>query len=310
LDSFIPPNQIWHIGMTSDLPKRVFFHSREFALWSPTPNTNEFVLQSNICPHNSYPIMGGVMQGSVKDGCLVCPFHGSRFRSDGYLLHPISDAVLYRGIQRFPVIHSNGDLWSVFGSDENSQQPKPPLLNYGQMFYRFRKVVHAPWYRMVQVAMDLMHVQYVHAKTFGKGIRQVQVQGESLEKAEGFGTVSLIVMHANHGSMEMTVSFYFPGVVVIDHFLQTTVILVRPVSQVSCYTEARIYPKLAGPYAGLIYLLCKMGMFEWRLPMVVLEDEAFISQIDPDADPFTETLMAEDVLWKYFRGLLKETLNV
>lgn len=291
--------------MISDLPKRVLFDKNQFALWAS--GSGQFVLQSNICPHNSYPIMGGIVQGRVKDNCLVCPFHGARLTHDGKLLHPSSDTLLHQNLKLNPVIQQGDDLWTIF---EGSCNIQPPSLDFGGVFYRFRKVVDAPWYRMVQVAMDLMHVQYVHAKTFGKGIRTVQVENDSLEKTERFGKVSLTVSHVNHGSMEMTVSFHFPGVVVIDHFMQTTVILVRPVNETSCYTEARIYPKLAGPYSGLIYLLCKMGVFEWRLPMVVLEDEIFISQIDPNAHPFTETLMAEDVLWKHFRTLLKGALNV
>lgn len=265
-------------------------------------------LQSNICPHASYPVLGRIASGRVVDNCLVCPFHGGRFSQEGTFLHPKEDLVIHKNLSKYTVSTSQGDVWTAFSQEQNAQQS--PHFEYGGLFYRYSKIVAAPWYRLIQVGMDFMHVQYVHAGSFGRGIQEVSVDYSSFSQEENHAKVFADVKHSVHGTMRMSAEFYFPGVVIVENSLQVTMMLVRPINNESSFAEIRVYPKFTGPYSGVMYILCQAGIFERRLPYVVLEDELFVTQISSGTDIFHESLFPEDVLWKHFRTLLKGALNV
>jgi vanillate O-demethylase monooxygenase subunit len=62
----------------------------------------------DLCPHRSAPLS----QGVVKDGAVVCGYHGLVFGAEGQCLHnphsPISRSLV---VQAFPIVERHGVVW-------------------------------------------------------------------------------------------------------------------------------------------------------------------------------------------------------
>lgn len=119
------------------------------------------------CPHRSMPLS----LGSVEGDTLVCGYHGARFGCDGVCRSVPSQAVVPPGARvRAFVAEQHGPLvWIWMGrSAPTRPAPHPDWIDAdGWAASRQRLYMRASYVRLHENLLDLTHLSFLHARTFG-----------------------------------------------------------------------------------------------------------------------------------------------
>lgn len=142
-------------------------------------------VQNNQCPH-----MGASLsQGHVKDNCLVCPFHGFAFGTDGNCEHIPANGKTGRippqlRVKTYPAQEAHGFIWVWYGETEPHTQKIPFFeelipLTYGTLTDQWP--VHIS--RAIENQLDSAHLPFVHHNTIGRRLSPF-IQGPYVEADE------------------------------------------------------------------------------------------------------------------------------
>ncbi len=142
-------------------------------------------VQSNQCPH-----MGASLsQGTIKDNCLVCPFHGFAFDTEGACQHIPANGKAGRippqmRVKTYPVQEAHGFIWIWYGDQEPPATEVPFFeelkgLEYGTLTDQWP--VHIS--RAIENQLDSAHLPFVHHNTIGRRMSPF-VQGPYVEADE------------------------------------------------------------------------------------------------------------------------------
>jgi vanillate O-demethylase monooxygenase subunit len=137
----------------------------------------------DFCPHRGAPLS----LGFVRDGNLVCGYHGLRMGCDGKTVSMPGQRVGgFPCIRNYPVVERYGFVW-VWPGDAQRADPATihhlewadnPEWTYGGGLYH----IDCDYRLMIDNLMDLTHETYVHASSIGqKEIDEAPVQ----TRAEG-----------------------------------------------------------------------------------------------------------------------------
>ncbi len=151
----------------SDAPLAVRLLGDSYVVWrSPS---GDAVAAPDRCPHREIPLS----EGTVEDGCLVCPYHGWKFADEGRCVEVPSSGV---GRPVPPAAHlptvsmqeKYGLIWLCPG-DPVADIPLMPAED-DDAYRRINSGVDV-WNtsatRMTDNFMDISHFPYVHVGTFG-----------------------------------------------------------------------------------------------------------------------------------------------
>lgn len=123
----------------------------------------------DVCPHRSSKLS----IGWVEDGCVVCPYHGWQFATDGRASHipqldegvPIPPKARLRSVWCVVRYHV------VWVSLEEPVGGLPDIEEFDDPSFRFVRQFDETWAcaatRLVDNSFDPAHVAYVHQATFG-----------------------------------------------------------------------------------------------------------------------------------------------
>ncbi len=121
------------------------------------------------CPHRGAPLS----LGTVRDGHLVCGYHGLVMGCDGKTVSMPGQRVRgFPAIRSYPVIERHGFVWVWPGDAAQADVAKMPTLPWadnpewaygGGMF-----PVACDYRLMIDNLMDLTHETYVHASSIGQ----------------------------------------------------------------------------------------------------------------------------------------------
>lgn len=171
-----------------DVGKKPFGARRlgmEMVFWRNT--TGSIVAQVDRCPH----LGASLSLGSVRDGCIVCPFHGLRFNAEGRCTRvpsmgagaSIPDTLHAR---TFPVREAHGFVWLWWGDAEPvASIPFFDELGSGWTWYTTLVEWPVSYTRAIENQLDVAHLAFVHRTTIGVGDRS-RVDGPHVE-VEGSG---------------------------------------------------------------------------------------------------------------------------
>ena len=129
----------------------------------------ESVALSNRCPHRSYPLDKGKREGDD----VVCGYHGLRFGPNGFCknLPGQGGENATFAVRSFPVIEKGGYLWIWMGDPGRAD---PELLpDFEWLDHPDWEVctgylhVEGSYVHMHENLLDLSHLSYLHASTFG-----------------------------------------------------------------------------------------------------------------------------------------------
>lgn len=114
------------------------------------------------CPHRGAPLS----KGSVREGCLVCPYHGWRFKGDGAChsipgLNCYSSKEIHR-VQAYRAEERYGLIWVA--SSSNSEGTIPEIsIGPNEKRFQFDVQVNSPLKDVVENALDPLHTHFVHS---------------------------------------------------------------------------------------------------------------------------------------------------
>jgi len=179
------PKNTWYVACTPDeivdkpLGRRI---CGERIVFYRGPE-GEVAAVEDFCPHRGAPLS----LGFVRDGQLVCGYHGLVMGCDGRVADMPGQRV--RGfpcVRRFPVVERYGFIWVWTGDGQLADAEQIPRLAwavspewaYGGGLYH----INCDYRLMIDNLMDLTHETYVHAASIGqKEIDEAPVN----TKAEG-----------------------------------------------------------------------------------------------------------------------------
>ena len=123
----------------------------------------------DFCPHRGAPLS----LGFVKDGRLVCGYHGLEMGCEGRTLQMPGQRVQgFPRIRAYPVVERHGFVWVWPGEAGAADPAKIPQLHwaddpawaYGGGLYH----INCDYRLMIDNLMDLTHETYVHASSIGQ----------------------------------------------------------------------------------------------------------------------------------------------
>ena len=123
------------------------------------------------CPHREAPLSKGFM----RDGCLVCPYHGWAFAQDGRCVDVPSSSDHVpppprAHLETFACVERYGLVWLCLGTPDGDV---PVIPQEDDASFRRINTPVDVWQtsatRMVDNFLDITHFPFVHTGTFGKG---------------------------------------------------------------------------------------------------------------------------------------------
>lgn len=159
----------------TDRPRLIQLCDRKIVIYRD--RDNQLHALENACPHRG----ASLAQGQLHDNCLVCPYHGWHFQTDGRCVKiPANapNAVIPKQARAktYPVQEKDGWIWLLLGDrNETSTQPalNSPLPEIPQMhdpaFRRIEGDFHwqVNYERAIDNGLDFAHAPFVHAGAFG-----------------------------------------------------------------------------------------------------------------------------------------------
>ena len=123
----------------------------------------------HFCPHRGAPLS----LGFVKEGKLVCGYHGLEMGCDGKTIAMTGQRVRgFPAVKAFAVVERYGFVWVWPGDQSQADEAQMPVFEffdnpawaYGGGLYH----VKADYRLMIDNLMDLTHETYVHATSIGQ----------------------------------------------------------------------------------------------------------------------------------------------
>lgn len=129
----------------------------------------QVVAMEDRCPHRLAPLSLGTLRGDQVE----CGYHGFRFGTDGKCSHvPTMGSVPPYCVESYPVVENGPFVWIYLGDRTVVDRvPPPPQLpwttdaNFAVRSGRFE--IAANYMQLKENVLDLSHLGYVHAKSFG-----------------------------------------------------------------------------------------------------------------------------------------------
>ncbi|MEK7345905.1 MAG: aromatic ring-hydroxylating dioxygenase subunit alpha [Pseudomonadota bacterium] len=129
----------------------------------------QVVAMEDRCPHRSMPLSSG----ELKDDHIICAYHGMRFNTQGDCVHVPSQSSCPRsmGVRTYATLERGPVIWIWMGDKESadpSRLPPQPWLGTGE-WETSQGYLHlkASYVRLHENLMDLTHLSFLHAKSFG-----------------------------------------------------------------------------------------------------------------------------------------------
>ena len=135
------------------------------------------------CPHRGVALSLGTVTDS---GCLECPYHGWQFDNNGKCTkvpfnHPNNINLPKLSAVSLPTRIIAGLVW-VFTGFEKASEPQLPesLKQPQQSYYVHDEIWNAHWTRVIENAMDFVHLPFVHRNSFGGAIGKKALEANSV----------------------------------------------------------------------------------------------------------------------------------
>lgn len=143
-----------------------------------------------VCPHMGSEL-GPAAGGQVRNGCIVCPFHGFEYDTTGQCVAtPFAPAPESARLNTFETRELLGLVFAWWGSHgrppEWSLPEDPPTgPDWGELEFRTLQFPGHPQ-ETTENAVDLAHLRYVHGYSNVRRTASVSVDGPHLESCFDF----------------------------------------------------------------------------------------------------------------------------
>jgi phenylpropionate dioxygenase-like ring-hydroxylating dioxygenase large terminal subunit len=180
------PNQWYPVFDSSKLKARkpvgITRLGERLVLWRDS--SGAAVCMTDRCPHRAAQLS----LGWVRDGCLVCPFHGLRFNSTGgCVMIPANGETqpVPRGfdLPTRPIREAHGLIWYWYGDSEPAAEIPwfPEAPDPGSRTSFVQREYPVSYLRVMENLGDMHHIPFVHRATIPGAGTRVQVQEARLD---------------------------------------------------------------------------------------------------------------------------------
>ncbi len=156
------------VGCGKTLARRLL--GRELVLWRSSSGLHCWL---DLCIHRGAKLsLGTIRQEAVNSDCLVCPYHGWEYAESGQCIRiPAHPGLVPPTKARAQVCHVREDygaIWVCLG-EPGGELPEFPFTNSSS----FRTITAGPYRfralgpRVIENALDVAHLGYVHAGLLG-----------------------------------------------------------------------------------------------------------------------------------------------
>lgn len=168
LKNFWWPLEFSHL--VTNKPIRVTALEQEFVLYRTTDGSAH--VMSDLCVHRGGALSDGWMDGD----CIVCPYHGWNYKSDGSCVkipanQPGMPIPKKARVDSYPTTEKYGYVWAFLGDiPESERPPLPELPHFGNPDFKVvRGTFEWPVYyeRALENSLDAAHAPFVHGGAFG-----------------------------------------------------------------------------------------------------------------------------------------------
>ena len=145
--------------------------------------TGEVCLAKAICPHlgaNLTPERGG----KLRDGCLVCPFHGFTYNAQGLCVNtptgPLSTTV---ELETYPIFETGGVVFAYWDPAQTKPDwclPELDSRDWSKFMYSAQRIRTHPQ-ETSENGVDITHLPYVHGYSSVESLEPVHVDGRLLQ---------------------------------------------------------------------------------------------------------------------------------
>lgn len=146
------------------------------------------------CPHRSMPLS----RGSVDGDTLVCAYHGARFGCDGVCIQVPSQPVVPPGarVRAFSVQQRGPLVWVWMGEAAPDIEPPHPawMDDAAWVASQQRLYLRASYVRLHENLLDLTHLSFLHARTFGTPDYASAPYETTVDEARGHFSLTRSVM--------------------------------------------------------------------------------------------------------------------
>lgn len=127
------------------------------------------VALADRCAHRSFPLSASTLEGDT----IVCGYHGFRYNPQGDCVEVPSQSAPPKGIgvKTYPLIERGPVVWIWMGDPEAADPSKLPSQDWitAANWARSQGYLHlqGSYVRLHENLLDLTHLSFLHAKTFG-----------------------------------------------------------------------------------------------------------------------------------------------
>ncbi len=189
------PEGWYFVATRADIPRGGLFRKvwmgEDIIVWCDDQGT--VCVAESHCPHLGSDL-GPEAGGSVRDGRLVCPFHGYQFDAVGQCVAtPYADPPRTAHLQVFPTQEINGLIFAWYGIDGRTPQwelhpDRPTREGWSSPSIRTIRFPGHPQ-ETTENSVDLAHFRYVHGYGSFQRAGRIQVDGARLVSSFDFRTV-------------------------------------------------------------------------------------------------------------------------
>jgi phenylpropionate dioxygenase-like ring-hydroxylating dioxygenase large terminal subunit len=291
------------------------------------------VAMKDRCPHRSFPLSASRIDGDD----IVCGYHGIRFGSDGRCKLVPTQAATPRALQvrTYVVLETSPVIWIWMGDPElarNTALPAPSWMLDGCGWDLSRSYLHvdASYVFLHENLMDLSHLSYLHAETFGtpdyaSAPFETEVGQDTIIVRRTVQPTRLPPIYANPLNMQgvaaariVTSTYVSPGLSIsavalrnleqaederVDHHIRT-VQLVTPCTQQEVHYHFVVARDFAVGDADTSAFILKSIKAAFAEDVFALESIARVRREDPDVS-FAERSVTSDRAGVTLRRLLR-----
>jgi phenylpropionate dioxygenase-like ring-hydroxylating dioxygenase large terminal subunit len=182
--------------ITADKPIRVRLLGVDLVAWRDSAGAAH--VQADTCVHRG----GSLSRGTIKDDCIVCPYHGWRFGGDGKCrtvpsLGPDGKIPARAKIDSYPVQEQYGIVFAFLGDlPETERPPLYQIPEFNTEGWRDSDVVildlGAYFERSMENGLDPAHNEFVHPSQGAPGLEPDYLKNGLALEDSAWGTRFLV----------------------------------------------------------------------------------------------------------------------
>lgn len=207
-------------------------YDNHFALFRDENNKPVCILDRCLHRHTHLS-----MGGWVKDGQIVCPYHGWQYDKTGQVTHipsegPNSEVTRKLCLKTLPCVEQDGAIWVYTGEGEpRTELPPWRFPNYGQPGWNHYFMItefEGEAVNLCENFMDVPHTVYVHAGWFrDQKCQKVPMTVETkngrvvvtyLQEEDSFSWGANLLLNPGGHKMKHTDTYIYPNLTCVEYW--------------------------------------------------------------------------------------------